>query len=91
MVNPSPLHVRDSGVPKIMKSESLKLRASTRGLKRCLDGVNGFPVDQEDVWLLQVADLIQVFEQSGQVSDQRHETGIIRLGVLGFETNQSLP
>lgn len=91
MVNPSPLHVRDSAVPKIMKSESLKLRASARGLNRCLDGVNGFPVNQEDVLRLQVADLIQVFEQRRQVSDQRHETGIIRLGVLGFEANQSLP
>ena len=89
VVNPSPPHVCNSSVPKVMKSESLKLRASARGLKCCLDGVNGFPVDQEDVWLLQVEDLIQVFEQSGQVSGQRYKTGIIRLGVLGFEANQS--
>lgn len=68
VVNPSPPHVRDSGVPKVMKSKSLKLRATARGLKCGLDGMNGFPVDQEDVWLLQVADFIQVFEQSGQVS-----------------------
>ena len=68
MVDPCPPHIRDSSVSKVMKSESLNLGASARGLKRCLDGMNGFSVDQEDVWLLQVADLIQVFEQSGQVS-----------------------
>ncbi len=89
VVNPRPPHVRDSGVPKVMKSESLKFRASTRGLKCCLDGVHGFPVGQEDVWRVQVSNLIQVFEQSGQVSGQRHETGIIRFGVLCFEANQS--
>jgi hypothetical protein len=89
LVNPSPPHVRDSGVTKVMKSESLKSCASDRGLTCCLDGVNGFPVDQEDVWLEQVADLIQVFEQSGQVSGQRHETRIIRFGALCFEANQS--
>ena len=88
---PYDLHVRDSVVPKIMKSESLKLRASGRGLNRCLDGVNGFPVDQEDLWLLQVPDLIQVFEQSGQVSCQRHEAGIIRLGSSALrQTNPCL-
>ena len=88
MVYPSPPHVCDSGVPKVMKSKSLKLRASARGLKCGLDGVNGFPVDQEDVWLLQVVNLIQVFEQSGQVSGPRHE---VRTVLDGEKTLSSFP
>ncbi len=68
VVNPGPAHVGHCGVPKVVKAEVLNAGAATGGLECPLGRLDGLPVDQKDMRLVQVPHLIQLFESGGQVS-----------------------
>ena len=89
VINARPPHVCDGRMAKVMEPEPLDLRSPARCLEGCLDGGNRFPVHQEDMRLVQVADFIQFFQFGGQVSGERDKPRLIGFRVFRLEPNQS--
>lgn len=75
-------------MPKVVEVEPLDLGPATSRIEGGLGGVDRLPIHQEDVWFIQVADLIQVFELSGQVSREGHTPRIIGFSILSLQANE---